>query len=98
MARVVDPRDYLDPPSRRMYNETLEEEIMAHITPNNFNMYISSLKLKVNESTVYGPQLTRVSRVSSETGRIIFHKMKVKSLSSSRYYGSESILFSVCKI
>ena len=60
---------------------------MAHITPNNFNMYISSLKLKVNESTVYGPQLTRVSRVSSETGRIIFHKMKVKSLSSPRNVG-----------
>ncbi|KAL5269357.1 hypothetical protein ACHWQZ_G002997 [Mnemiopsis leidyi] len=58
MARVTDPRDYLDPPSRRIYNQTLEEEIMAHITPDNFNMYISSLKLSPDSITVYGPQLT----------------------------------------
>ena len=60
MARVTDPRDYLDPPSRRIYNQTLEEEIMAHITPDNFNMYISSLKLSPDSITVYGPQLTEV--------------------------------------
>ena len=66
MARVTDPRDYLDPPSRRIYNQTLEEEIMAHITPDNFNMYISSLKLDTDRKTVYGPQLTEVCVVKSE--------------------------------
>ena len=60
MARVIDPRDYLDPPSRRIYNRTLEEEIMAHIRPDNFNMYISTLKLKTDQTTVYGPQLKEV--------------------------------------
>ena len=33
---------------------------MAHITPDNFNMYISSLKLDTDGKTVYGPQLTEV--------------------------------------
>ncbi|XP_063684670.1 uncharacterized protein LOC134818889 isoform X9 [Bolinopsis microptera] len=59
MARVTDPRDFLDPPSRRIYNQSLEERIMAHITPDNFNMYISSLKLSTEMANKYGPQLTQ---------------------------------------
>ena len=34
---------------------------MAHITPDNFNMYISSLKLSTEMANKYGPQLTQVS-------------------------------------
>ena len=45
---------------RRIYNETLEKEIMSFITPDNFNMYLSSLKLSVDNKTEYGPQLDQV--------------------------------------
>lgn len=60
MARVEDPRDYLNPPSRRHFNRTLEEEIMSFITPQNMNMYISSLKFSLESPNQYGPTLDKV--------------------------------------
>ena len=57
MAIREDPKDYLNPPSRRLFNETLENDIVAHLIPENFNYYIGSQKLSTESKNIYGPQL-----------------------------------------
>ena len=42
---------------------------MSFMTPDNFNMYISSLKLDQEQDTLYGPQLTQVIQRAELQGR-----------------------------